>query len=183
MVDITDKELESMMTFFRKKYFDGIPNIMCYFAPQEFFDDETTEACFGLEQNENYSITEDELYDSYGYSHHYEIEEGFGFDYGTPSWTDPLNKPTPYIAIVESLRNNDPRHLIGTLLHELAHYWCWYCGYDHSDGSEQYERKLKEMGIPSNFERRFNKDTKQWEDAFDYEKMEDYYFDYLSSLE
>ena len=177
-MSISVEDFEKMTDFFRQKYFDNIPAIPCYLAKDRFFE-KGVDASFYITQNDNYDEDEDDLLNSYEYSQtRVDLADGFGFEYGDPSWTDPLNKPKLSIVIKESLLA-EPLRFVGTLLHELTHYWCWFCGYEHSDGKPQFEGKLKELGLPSNWEHRFIKSTKQWVDDFDYSKVQPYYDDFL----
>ncbi len=175
---ITKKEFADMTDYFRKKYFDNIPAIPCYLEDIKSTTGEVLDGRFVVEQNRDYVEEDDELLHNYEYSQYVEVAEGLVCELGTPSWTDPLNHPTLYIVISKSLRTS-PMRLVGTLLHELAHYWCWYCGYDYHDGNRDYENKLKSLGLPSNWDHKFNKEIKMWEDDFDYSKMESYYNDFL----
>ncbi len=179
---ITKKEFEQMTDFFRRTYFDGIPSIPCKLLAKSNFE-KGVDANFIIEQNEDYDESQDELLDSPEYRTRVDIAEGFGFEYGHYSWEDPLNHPNLYIEVQADLKT-DPLKLVGVLLHELTHYWCWYCGYEHADGAKEFEAKLKELGLPSNWEHSsFIKEKKQWVDSFDYTTMQKYYDAFRKSLE
>lgn len=178
---LTTKELQKMAKYFLKKYFDNIPYIPCKFLPKSKFEDGCT-AYFIIQESDDYDSGEDELYNTGEYSSHYvEIDDGIGFTCGGGSFADPLNHPDLAIALSNELRT-DVNKCVGVLLHELVHYYCWYIGYDHSDGSHAFENKLAELGLPSNYENMFNKETKEWEDIFDYSKMQNYYNEYRLSI-
>ncbi len=178
---ITKKEFDQMTSFFLKTYFDSIPLIPCKLVAKKNFEKGVT-ANFVLEQNEDYDMDDDDLLHSPEYGKRVNISEGFGFDYGAQSWEDPLNHPKVYIEVTTGLKE-EPLRLVGTLLHELTHYWCWYCGYDHSDGTKQFENKLKELGLPSNWEHStFIKSEKKWIDSFDYTTMQKYYDAFRKSI-
>ena len=177
---ISKKEFEKMADYFRQKYFDNIPKIP-YKVVADTNINKGVDASFVIEQNEDYDEDNDELLNSPEYSKRVEFADGFGFDYGNPSWIDPLNHPKMYIEIRRSLLSDELK-LVGVLLHELTHYWCWYCGYDHTDGSKQFEDKLKELKLPSNWEHAgFIKDKKKWVDIFDYSTMKDYFDDFVQN--
>lgn len=178
---ITKEEFKQMSDYFRKKYFDNIPAIPCYLASPAEFDEEKFDGRFVVQQSKDYDEDKDELMRTSGYAKRLELEDsGIGCEWGTPSWTDPLNHPDVHIVVNESL-SADPMRLTGTLLHELTHYWCWYCGYGYHDGEEDYERKLKELGFPSNWDHTFNKEKRTWEDAFDYEILRPVYDDFKAN--
>ena len=170
---MTNKDLNLIADYFRKKYFDSIPHIDCYLVDETAFEIGSI-GSFVLSKSDEYDEENDICLNDAGYNNRIEITEGLGFEYGPESWTDVLNKPDTTIVVLEDLES-EPLVLIGTLLHELTHYWCWYCGYDHEDGAAQFERKLKELELPSNLEHIFNRNTKEWEDSFEYEKLEKYY--------
>ena len=178
---ISKQEFNKMADYFRKKYFDNIPKIPYKVLADTNFN-KGVEANFVLEPNDDYDENEDELLDSPEYKQtRVDLAEGFGFEYGNPSWVDPLNHPDVYIEVRSSLLMDELR-LVGVLLHELTHYWCWYCGYDHSDGTLQFEDKLKELKLPSNCEHSgFVKEKKKWVDTFDYSTMKSYYDDFVQN--
>lgn len=169
-----------MFDYFRHRYFDNIPAIPCSFESERNFR-KGEDGYFGVEMNENYDEEKDELLDSPEYNKRFEIEEGFGIDYGRASWTDPLNHPNLFIKV--SMKHKDePLQILGILLHELTHYWCWYCGYDYGDGNREFENKLKELGLPSNLDYGFQKENRKWVDVYDYSNLQHYYDEFKASL-
>ena len=164
-----------MADFFLKKLFYGIPSISCEFS--ELPKDNLGYFC--LERNDDYDLRdEDELLADYvENAPEYKMKSfwrnGFGIDIvREPSWTDPLNRPEQYILISEKIRRKI-YVVTGTLLHELTHYDCWHCGYDHKDGMDQFEAELKRRGLPSCFDREFK--NGKWVDSYDYNKIKIYY--------
>ena len=175
---MTRQEFEKMTDYFRQKYFDNIPKIPYHLVKKTNLG-KNADASFVLRQNDDYDIRYDTVINCPEYNKRVDIMEGFGFNYGHESWTDPLNHPSMYIEVKHALLR-DPLRLVGVIMHELTHYWCWYCGYEHSDGSIEFERKLKELGLPSNWTHvGYKKEEKKWIDIFDYTTMKKYYDDYL----
>ena len=177
-----NEELQSISDFFLKKLFYGIPSIPCRFADI----DEDTSGCFCLEENENCHIDE-ELEEELEKAPEYKVQNirdedtGFGIDIIEEHiWTDPLKKPILYININSNIRRRKMT-VIGVLLHELTHYYCWYCGYDRFDGSPQFESELKKRNLPSNGDSVFK--NGQWKDTFNYSTMSVYYDMYKQYLE
>ncbi len=175
---MTAKELQKMSDFFIRELFFGIPKIECRFVRYE--KNSTQMGAFHIRANDNLDNSESEeleeiLKNAPEYKiRHVQSEEriGFGIDIERdPMWTDPLFKPLLFIEINNRLRKEDLL-AVGTLLHELTHYYCWYCGYDHHDGSNDFERELDERGLPSNFDRAFL--YGDWQDSFDYSSMQKY---------
>ena len=179
---INKKELPDFAKFLLKKYFDSIPYIPCRYVSHNRFDPGTS-AQFLMDQGDNYNMEDDELYNAEGYrGGHIDLDGDMliGVDVESKSWTDPANHPKLRIEVSDELWNL-PLYLTGSLLHELAHYWCWHTGREYHDGNDDFEAKLKELGLPSNYDRKFNKKTKQWEDDFDYEKVAHYYDEFRAS--
>ena len=158
---MNDTELEKMTRFFLKKIFQGIPYVPTFFGSEDRLDNKLGMTAFS--KNDDY---EEEDYTSK------EIAPGV-FDYGSyePSYLDADNHPYIEIIISESLKD-DMNKLTGVLLHELCHYYCWYCGYEHRDGSSQFEGKLKEYGLPSCSCYRYDKTLKKHVTTFDFTTME-----------
>lgn len=133
---------------------------------------------FCMEEGEDYDSEADELIDA----PEYKLRDDASLDgmihhirEYTPSWTDALNKPKLRIEINCKLQR-DPLKVTGILLHELAHYYCWHCGYDFEDSSRFFDDLTAKLGLPSNYRnRRFDKDRGEWEDTFDYSAMEQHY--------
>ena len=59
-------------------------------------------------------------------------------------------------------------------MHELTHYYCWHIGYDYMDGSHDFEKELKHLGLPSNYDVKFSDENERWYDSFDYTKLDNY---------
>ncbi len=159
-----------MSDFFLKEYFAGIPHININFIKPSCIGG--ADGIFRLSMADNYRESDDELYGGVGYRSKYiELDNGIGFEAkGMPSWADVLNHPGTEILISTDIRNT--RLLVGTLLHELLHYYCWYLGYGHGDSCEDFNRIAKEMEIPLNTDHIF--EGGKWEDSFDYSKMDRY---------
>ena len=178
---LTDKDLESMAKYFLKKYFGNLPEIPCIFEQSKKFD-KGDRGVFLMMKNDNYEESEDELATWPDYkSKHINITHMVGFDIPSEAWTDPENHPDIGIAIIEDLAN-EPIKCTAILLHELVHYYCWYTGLDHKDGAAQFEKKLKEMGLPSNSSHKYDNNLKEWVDGFDYEPTEKYYYEYVDFI-
>jgi predicted SprT family Zn-dependent metalloprotease len=61
---------------------------------------------------------------------------------------------------------SDTVDLTATLLHELAHYYCWYLGYQHHDDDRDFLRLCEKMHLPTHYTYRW--DGHKWIDSYDY---------------
>ncbi len=178
---VDEDELISMSKVFLKKVFCAIPYVNTRFAsPDEM------EGRLGLTKfsaNEDYTEEKDALYNTNEYRLKGRSMATGLYDYQDyePSCLDPENKPEIEILISTDLKD-DTNKLVGVLLHELCHYYCWYTGLENSDGSPQFERKLKELGIPSRNDVHYDKVLKKHVSTFDFESMEKYLSLYRKSL-
>ena len=170
---VTQKQLNNMRDYFLKTLFYGIPAIPCWFESREEMG--SGDGLFRIEANDDYEYDE-ELENAPEHKSRYHGQGGIGYTYDpNPAWTDPLANPELSIAIANKLHKN-PLRTLAVLLHELTHYYCWYTGLDHKDGSRDFEDKLKELGLPNNFDDYiWNKEEGVWEDTFDYESVRKYY--------
>ena len=181
---MTNKQLQDMSDFFIRTHFK-IPTIKTRFSKLN----PNTLGTFVMTENDSFDLKEEdpELFGQIENAPEYRTrscrENGFGFDIlPDPVWTDPLNKPHLDIYINtciqkknKTLPYSNDQMIAGVLLHELTHYYCWYCGYDHHDGSREFEKKLLELGLPSNYyDQEYNKTAGGWYDAFDYSTMQRY---------
>lgn len=183
----TDEELQELGNHFLKKYFSGIPSVPIYFDDLErFMEDSYTDGDIAVthySMNPDYIEEADELYGQDEYADKYlDLGGNIGISLqDNKSWLDPLNRPDICIVLDNSLKNNDLM-VVGTLLHELTHYYCWHVGLEHDDGSKEFEKELSKRGYPSNFDRTFDKVNKKWEDAFDYSKLQGYLDSYVQKI-
>ncbi len=161
--------LKDMTTYFLKTLFDNIPVPNVYIEPDMEKD---TLGTFSLEQNTNYLKENDELLGKYEYRSHYKrYGNGFGIEYNKmESYQDPLNHPDPVIKISEVCLKNI-RKTTATLLHELVHYYLWYIGWDFGDEDVDFNRKCREMDIPTNY------------GSYDYRKIDKYIEMYCEYIE
>ena len=168
------QDLQDMSAFFRKKYFDGIPEIDCKFKPLG----KGMYGCFCLNENKSRELDKEdpdlakEVRNSPEYRSTYYDLGGIGYQGGcTPAFTDPLMNPGRTIYINHNLRTNRQK-TTAILLHELARYWAWYLGYEYRDGDAEFEQKIREMGLPSMCDRTFI--NGEWRDEYDYNQIERY---------
>lgn len=173
---MTKQELQKISDFFLKRFFGGIPKIAAKYGDTE----EGILGNFFIEANNEYDIEEEDptyaqlLEEAPEYkTRDYEKENLTISGITTPSYTDPACHPILSIVISNTIKKNE-LIVVGTLLHELTHYYCWYLGFDYHDGNRQFEMKLREFGFPSNFDRNFNKETKEWNDTFNYSCLQKY---------
>ena len=173
---MTKTELQKLSDYFLKRFFGGIPKVNTVFGNL----DEDEFGNFILESNDDFDLEEEDpvyaelLKEAPEYRNRVFIQENLTItSHTTPSFTDPACRPKIVIRISNIIKRNDLL-VVGTLLHELTHYYCWYLGFDYHDGNRQFEEKLKEFGFPSNFDRKFNKETKEWNDSFDYNCLKGY---------
>lgn len=163
--------LEDMARFYLKNLFYSIPYVTVKYSD----DMDGSLGKFGLEKASDYDPDNDELLGTYGYRWKYipfENELG-GIDIGIDeSWSDPINHPDVTILINYKLVDNT-RMLVGTLLHELLHYYYWYIGRDYHDNDYDFLEKCKEMELPTNYTDWEWKD-KKWVETFDYSKIDKY---------
>lgn len=176
---MTKVELQKLSDYFVKRFF-GIPKITVGYSDLE----EGTIGNFILSENDDFDIKEEDpeyaklLEEAPEYRDRTFSVEGLTVNgRKKQSFTDPACRPNFSICISNAIKK-DELVVVGTLLHELTHYYCWYLGYDYSDGDRQFEKKLKEFGFPSNFDRKFNKETKEWEDDFNYRVLKKYLDDF-----
>ena len=161
-----------MSEFYRRELFEGIPYINMRFADSSELG--SSDGKFILVQNDDYEEAEDELYDTPGYRTYFsELDEGLIYAYGEePSWSDPANHPKYEILISKSMQRNDEK-VVGTLLHELVHYYCWYRGLGHGDSDKDFIEKATSLGLPINhIHHAF--ENGRWKDTFDYSLMDKY---------
>lgn len=176
---MTIKEVRKMAGFFLKEFFDNIPMLRIEY---DAICDEMNQGicgCFGLHENEEYDLDKEDpemaelLRNSSEYKVRYREYGGIGYTSSyDPEYTDVLHKPEPYIILNETIKRNK-KMITSVLLHELVHYWCWYLGYDHHDGDKQFENKIKELGLRSNFSNATFRDG-EWQDDFDYDTVQKY---------
>ena len=173
---MTKTELQKLSNYFLKRFFGGIPKVNTVF--EELEEDEFGN--FVLEANDDFDLSEEDpvyaklLEEAPEYRNRDFVQDNLTITrHNTPSFTDPACHPNIVIRISDSIKRKD-LVVVGTLLHELTHYYCWYLGFDYHDGNRQFEMKLREFGFPSNFDRNFNKETKEWNDAFDYSCLKKY---------
>lgn len=168
-----NNELEKMARFYLKKLYNNIPYI-----PVTFASEEEMGSYLGLteySEGVGYIMENDELLNAAEYSaKETEISPGIfeGAKY-EPSYMDALNHPEIEIKLNDKLKDNI-NMLTGILLHELCHYWCWYRGFDHNDGDPQFERRLRELKLPSGGDYRYSKTYKRHISTFDFNSMEGY---------
>lgn len=169
-MDITDNELENMTRFYLKEVFKGIPFITTHFATVEELGDKL--GITEYTEGDDYIIEKDVLLDMHEYAHAaVEIAPGVFDDVKyEPSYLDPENHPKIEILLSDTLKT-DIYMLTGVLLHELCHYYCWYMGYDHHDGDLQFERRLRELRLPSCSDYRYSKEARKHISLFDFKCM------------
>ncbi len=178
---ISDIELENMARFFLKKLYNGIPYIPTAFASEERLGDML--GMIEYTEGDNYILENDKLLKM----HEYDFKEtGLGngvFIENTyePSFMDPENAPKIECLISDTLKDN-VNMTTGILLHELCHYWCWYRGYEHHDGDMQFERKLKELKLPSSSDMFYDKELERHIPSFDFNRMSNYVEMYHSNM-
>lgn len=179
---MNQNELEELAKYFLLRYFGGIPIIPINFCPKRCFN-KTELGRMIISESDSYNEAEDDLINEPEYKgENIPIIGDVTYYYNRePSWSDPLNHPDLSILINNECKK-DNLLLIGVVLHELCHYYCWYLGYGYHDGDSDFERILKEMNLPSNLEHKYNKEKQQWEDDSDYTKLEKYYQEYLNHI-
>jgi len=173
---MTDVELKKMAQFYLNKLFYGIPEIPVHFASMT----STELGDFEVRPGESYDSDDDLMYNTPGYRN-ISLNFGYGIHYyeSGKSWSDPLNKPKLCIKISDRIKW-DKLKVVGILLHELLHYFCWHYGYDYDDSSEDFIRLAKQLNLP--FVENVIWDGEKFIDAFNYEEMKPYYNMFAASL-
>ncbi len=167
-MEVTQTELEKMANFYRKELFYGIPEIDVLLVGN-------TPGVFILEKADSYIEAEDGLTNEYLYRPRYKyLGNGVGtYLNETYSWEDPENNPVKRIGIKESYKS-DIRRLTASLLHELAHYYLWYCGYEYGDEDRDFLNLCKKMGLPTNYDFCWDKSENKWVHTYDFSLIDRY---------
>ena len=171
---ITQEMAEDMAQFYLNTFFAKIPAIPVHI---ENIPDGSL-GVFYLEEGEDYDPYNDELMNAYEYRSRYKPLWGGlgGIDLNRDqSYQDPLNHPKVSIRISKSICIC-VREFVGTLMHELLHYYLWYIGWDFHDEDIVFYRECRKMGLPTNYAGKSKDDT-------DYKKIDQYirmYIEYTS---
>ncbi len=165
---ITQTELRSMAKFYRKKLFYGLPEIDVFLTGE-------AAGVFILEKPDSYMEKDDSLIDEYLYRPRYKYYgNGVGAYLNEAySWEDPENNPVKRIEIKKEY-SRDIRKLTACLLHELAHYYLWYCGYEYGDENSDFLKLCKKMGLPTNYDFKWDKSENKWVHTYDYSQIDKY---------
>lgn len=172
---MTNEQLQKISDLMIKEVFDSIPKIPCCFETLK----SGTEGCFRLAENDEDDLKKEdpELFEMIENAPEYRIrhialDDTIGIDlFKEMPWTDPMRHPNISINVNSSLKK-DIRRVVAALMHELTHYWCWYVGHDFGDGNKQFEKKLKELDLPSCYDREFKNGT--YVSTYDLSKTDKY---------
>ncbi len=83
------------------------------------------------------------------------------------------HKKDGHIVLNESLLKTEDE-ITQTLIHELLHFSLWWQGYDSNDGSPDFENRLKELGLPSDYDITWDDDGNCMRKLANREKMASY---------
>lgn len=165
-----------------KEYFYDIPPIPVSYGNKDEMCGVYGSFCF--EAGDDYD--EEAVEDIPGYRVRYVTLPGVAAGYteyeSEPPFMEPLMNPELSILINPSIRK-DPCKLVAVMMHELAHYYCWYVGYDYSDESSEFLAFLKERGLPTNYDDyAWDREEKRWVDMYDYGRMEPYLMGFTAKV-
>lgn len=188
---ILDREaLNDLTRIFCQTLFGGIPQPPIMFEDdldgleEEYEDDmeagedDKSLGRFVVKKSKKYSIENDiyreesgrKRFKKYGFGIYEEIT------CIPDTWAEPSNNPYHKIVIREILRfimTKEQLHIfLSVLLHELVHYYCWYCGYGWRDGSADFEKVCRNLDIPTNYPPYCILKDGKYTDTYDYRKME-----------
>ena len=71
-----------------------------------------------------------------------------------------VGKPSEATIYINENRCKDIDKFNGTLIHELIHCGLWWQGLEYDDGQPDFERKLREAGLYSNWSYDYSKEEK-----------------------
>ena len=134
---ISQKEATSRAKFFYKAIFG-----MNLIYPVKILKDSEIEEIMRI-RAEDSQIFSKRLTSVHGYFWHVE-DEGVG-------------DPEEAEIIINRKRCNDVNKFNSTLIHELTHCALWWQGYEYDDGEYDFEKKLTELGLPSNYSHDYSK--------------------------
>ncbi|MCR5238106.1 MAG: hypothetical protein K6E34_12995 [Lachnospiraceae bacterium] len=178
----TDEKLETLEKYLLVKFYGGIPSIPISFGTKEEMCG--LWGCFCQKASDDYD--EESMRDVPGYRSRYISLEIFGMAAGYTEYEDdvpymdPLMHPELSIKISPEIKK-DPLKITATLMHELAHYYCWYVGYDYDDDSLEFIRFLKDRDLPTNHDFIWNREDKAWTDTYDYALARPYFNAFLNT--
>ena len=178
----TDKKLETLEKYLLSKFYDDIPQIPVSFGSMEEMCG--IWGCFCQKEGKDYD--EEAMRDVPGYRCRYIPVKIFGVAAGYTEYEDdmpymdPLMHPELSIRLSPEIKM-EPLKITAAMMHELAHYYCWYVGYDYDDDSVEFIKFLKDRNLPTNFDCIWDREYKAWIDIYDYNLARPYLDAFLNT--